>query len=275
MRQPYHVAPLLELLQTEHLDPGYAAAAAKPGGRRWSTTWLAVAGILVGLVLGIGAAQAASRAPDTNVVRAGLASDVRAARTTQQELTQRESALAEQAAQARATALAGNAEGRAALAELDRLSALAAASKVVGPGLVVTLADSASGNGSGKSGTAAIQSRGTILDRDLQQVVNALWGSGAEAIAVGGVRLDPLSTIRQAGGAMLVNNQPITAPYSISAIGKPNLLETGFVVSDAYTSLSAVAKAYGVGFSAVARDKIELPAAVPADVRYAVPEGHR
>jgi len=135
---------------------------------------------------------------------------------------------------------------------------------------VVTLTDSAAPSASGKG-----QSRGTILDRDLQQVVNALWGSGAEAIAVGTVRLDPLSTIRQAEGAMLVNNQPIASPYTVSAIGKPNALETGFVLSDAYSALSAVAKAHGVGFAVVARDTIELAAAVPANPRYAVPEGPR
>ena len=34
-------------------------------------------------------------------------------------------------------------------------------------------------------------SRQVILDRDLQLVVNSLWASGAEAIAVGGVRIGP------------------------------------------------------------------------------------
>jgi len=166
----------------------------------------------------------------------------------------------------------GNAEGREALADLDRLALSAGARRVVGPGLVVTLSDSAA---AGTSTGANRQSRGVVLDRDLQQVVNALWASGAEAIAVGGVRLNSAATIRQAGGAILVNNQPIAQPYAVSAIGKPNELQTGFVVSDAYTGLTAVAKAYGVGFAVAANAEIELPAAVPAEPRFAVPEGPR
>ena len=39
-----------------------------------------------------------------------------------------------------------------------------------------------------------------VLDVDLQGVVNGLWASGAEAIAVNGQRLTGLTTIRAAGG---------------------------------------------------------------------------
>ena len=56
-------------------------------------------------------------------------------------------------------------------------------------------------------------SRQVILDRDLQLVVNSLWVSGAEAVSVGGVRIGPNVTIRQAGGGILVDNQPISSPY--------------------------------------------------------------
>ena len=67
-------------------------------------------------------------------------------------------------------------------------------------------------------------SRQVILDRDLQLVVNSLWVSGAEAISVGGVRIGPNVTIRQAGGGILVDNQPITSPYAILAIGPPHAM---------------------------------------------------
>ncbi|MGZ4554615.1 MAG: DUF881 domain-containing protein [Mycobacteriaceae bacterium] len=263
---------LLTMLQSQHLDPGYAAAAQSGGHRHRPRTWLAIAGLLVGAVLGVAVVQAVSRAPDTNVVRAGLASDVRAARDTQQRLSQQESALAEQAERARTAALAGNAEGRAALATLDQLSAFAGASRVSGPGVVVTLTDSSTPN---RFPGRKTQGGGTVLDRDLQQVVNSLWAAGAEAVAVGGVRLDPLSTIRQAGGAMLVNSQPIAGPYTVTALGNATALETGFVNSDAYRTLTGVAKAYGIGFAVVTNEKLQLPAAMPADLRFAVPEGPR
>lgn len=263
----FPVPSLLAALQTNHLDPGYAAAAHRspsPGSRR---TWLAVGAVLVGLVLGVGAAEATSGAPDADVVRTGLAADVLAARGTQQDLARREAELSVQAEAARRSALAGNAEGRVALEQLSVLTTAAGATAVVGPGLEVTLDDAEADGGA--------QSRGSVLDRDLQQVVNALWASGAEAVAVGGVRLDPRSTIRQAGGAMLVNNQPVPAPYTIAAIGRPNALQTGFVVSDAYRAMSSVARSYGTRFDVRAADTLQLPAATPAEPRFAVQDGPR
>lgn len=74
---------------------------------------------------------------------------------------------------------------------------------------------------------------------------------------------------------MLVNSQPIAGPYTVTALGNATALETGFVNSDAYRTLTAVAKAYGIGFAVVTNEKLQLSAAMPADLRFAVPEGPR
>ena len=71
-------------------------------------------------------------------------------------------------------------------------------------------------------------SRQVILDRDLQLTVNSLWASGAEAVAVGGIRIGPNVTIRQAGGAILVDNHPISSPYTILAVGPPHTMQESF-----------------------------------------------
>ena len=71
-------------------------------------------------------------------------------------------------------------------------------------------------------------SRQIILDRDLQLVVNSLWASGAEAISVGGVRIGPNVTIRQAGGAILVDNNPTSSPYTVLAVGPPHAMRDVF-----------------------------------------------
>ena len=73
---------------------------------------------------------------------------------------------------------------------------------VTGPGLRVVIDQAADAGGAGDSAT------GAILDRDIQLLVNDLWAAGAEAVAIGGVRLRPTSAIRQAGGAILVDNRP-------------------------------------------------------------------
>ena len=94
---------------------------------------------------------------------------------------------------------------------------------MIGPGLTVTITDpGVSKDLSDVSKQRVPGSQQVILDRDLQLVVNSLWVSGAEAVSVGGVRIGPNVTIRQAGGGILVDNQPINSPYEILALGPPH-----------------------------------------------------
>jgi len=73
------------------------------------------------------------------------------------------------------------------------------------------------------TGKRAATNPGQVLDRDLQDVVNELWHDGVEAIAINGQRLATTSTIRAAGGAILVDFRPITSPYQVAAIGPDDL----------------------------------------------------
>lgn len=268
---------LLGALLADHLDPGYAAAANAP--RRSpgvSRVWTAGGAGLVGLVLGVALMTAAE--PETEQVRSALVQEVRQGQDAGAALSVRRDALAGEAEQARAQALAGDARGEAALDELGALNRQAAATAVVGPGLRITIDDSGDLDGgvldggvlgTDADGAADAGQQGTVLDRDLQSVVNALWAAGAEAVAVGGVRLAPGSTVRQAGGAMLVDDQPVPAPYTVAAIGDPGELETGFVVSDAYLRLQAVVQVYGVKVDVAPVEQLELAAAEAEELREA------
>jgi uncharacterized protein YlxW (UPF0749 family) len=61
----------------------------------------------------------------------------------------------------------------------------------------------------------------------LQDLTNELRNAGAEAIAVNQIRLVTRSVIAQdTGGQLLVDGQPISAPYVLEAIGDPATLET-------------------------------------------------
>ena len=102
-------------------------------------------------------------------------------------------------------------------------------------------------------------SRQIILDRDLQLVVNSLWASGAEAIAVGGVRIGPNMTIRQAGGAILVDNNPISSPYAVLAVGPPHSMQDVFGSSPGLRRLRLLEASYGVGVNVSARDDLMMP----------------
>jgi uncharacterized protein YlxW (UPF0749 family) len=112
-----------------------------------------------------------------------------------------------------------------------------------------------------------------VLDRDLQLVVNSLWVSGAEAIAVGGVRIGPNVTIRQAGGAILVDNQPIGSPYVVVAIGAPRALHDVFDRSPGLQRLRLLESSYGVGVEVSAVDNLTVAAGSVRDLTFAKPVG--
>ena len=84
------VPSLLSSLLSDHLDPGYAAAAELPAPRRHARVWTVAGALSVGLVLGVAAVLASESAPSAQQVRSGLVSDVQAAQRTNDDLvTQR------------------------------------------------------------------------------------------------------------------------------------------------------------------------------------------
>ena len=273
---------LLDSLMHDHLDPGYAEAAeeralghARPI-RIGTRSWLVVGGVLIGLVLGGAHVQESARAPGTEQVRAEILATVHDARERGDALVRTRDELTAHTARLRSAVLAGDAEGAALLARLRPAELDAGAGAVHGPGLTVTLTDPAARP---DLSDATRRTPGSIpeavLDRDLQAVVNALWAGGAEAVSVGPVRIGPTVTVRQAGGAMLVDNQPVFSPYRVSAVGPPGQLQTRFVVSDAYLRMASVQQLYGVGFSIAESEDLRLPAAAIREVRSAREVGDR
>ncbi|WP_432503530.1 DUF881 domain-containing protein [Kineococcus arenarius] len=263
---------LTEVMQRP-VDPGYAAAAERrraagdprPGRPRALS---AVAALVLGTLLAVAGVRAAVGAPKADRGRAELLERVEAA-------TARADALAARAAQLRGdnAALAerlGGDPAAAAGAVADALAVAAAAVPVSGPGLEVTLSDAAPDPVQVQGAGAP----GRVVDRDLQTLVNGLWLAGAEAVAVDGVRLSSLSSIRAAGEAVLVDYRPLTPPYRVSAVGAPAALQTGLATSVAGRYLQVLQDNYGIGVdvrTASAEDPLVLPAAGRLQLRVARP----
>jgi len=256
---------LLRGLFPELIDPGYARAAARRGGRQANRPGQSVAlvlgALLIGLVLGVAAADAAARAPGADQARRGLVDDVQDARRRTDALSTTVGGLASRLQQAQRDALAGSSQGAATLQTVRELEQAAAAVPVVGPGLRITVTDTG-------------QER-TVLDRDLQVLVNGVWAAGAEAVALGGVRLHPLATVRQAGGAVLVDNHPVPGPYVIEAIGDPEAMHTRFVETEAYGRFATFTQVYGIKFAIEPVPALALAAGTPAEPEHATREGNR
>jgi hypothetical protein len=110
-----------------------------------------------------------------------------------------------------------------------------------------------------------------VQDRDLQDLANALWLSGAEAVSINAQRLAPTSAIRSAGGAILVDFRPLTSPYLVQAVGDPKRLRSRFDGSASARRFRGYVKQYGMRYAVRTSGDLRLPAAPAPDLRYAAP----
>ncbi|CAN5216196.1 DUF881 domain-containing protein [soil metagenome] len=271
------VPSLLRSLLSEHLDPGYAAAAAAKAAaperamrRTVGWLWQAFAALLIAAVFAAAVAQARSVAPGVSAAQHVLAGSVRAAEGTTDELNHRRDDLAAQVDDIQRRQLRDDTEGRQLLSGLDALTLAGASTAVIGPGVTVTVTDpNTAGDLSDVSKQRVPGNRQVILDRDLQLVVNSLWACGAEAVAVGGIRIGPNVTMRQAGGAILVDNHPISSPYTVVAIGPPNTMREGFEHSSGLLRMRLLETSYGVGVKVSTGDGLTVPAGAVRDLTFA------
>ncbi|MGH8990821.1 MAG: DUF881 domain-containing protein [Acidimicrobiia bacterium] len=123
---------------------------------------------------------------------------------------------------------------------------------MTGPGLEVILSDS-----DRAADAPADRAALAVHDVDLQLVVNALWASGAEAVAVNGQRLVATSPIRAAGETITVNFRPLVPPYKIAAIGAVKVVFERAEVGERYRRF---AEELGFGFQVKARSQLSVPA---------------
>jgi uncharacterized protein YlxW (UPF0749 family) len=269
------VPSLLRSLLSDHLDAGYAAAAeAKAAGRRrklWQAwAWQIAGALVIAAVFAAALAQARSTAPGVRETQQVLAGSVRSAEAATDEIAARRDALTGEVDAERRIRLEGDERGQQLLGNLDEANFAAAATPVIGPGLTITVSDPGMSKDLSDVSKERVEgSQQVILDRDLQLVVNSLWVSGAEAISVGGVRIGPNVTIRQAGGGILVDNQPISSPYAILAVGPPHAMQDVFDRSPGLQRLRLLETSYGVGVSVSVGDGLTVPAGSVRDVNFA------
>jgi uncharacterized protein YlxW (UPF0749 family) len=256
------------------LDPGYVQAARKraaggpepAGWRRGAARGVLLFALLaIGFLFALSYRYAVAAQPETSRARAGLVSDVHARRAAIDDLQKRADELHDQVAQARDAALSNSGES----ARLRNLEAVTGLARVKGDGIQVRLVD-APAPIDPVTGKPSSTNPGRVLDRDLQDIANELWRLGAEAIAINGERLTATSTIRTAGGAILVDFRPITAPYQVQAIG-PGGLRDAFNGSATAKRFRTYVGTYRMQFSVDNRGGMTLGAASQSRLRYAQP----
>lgn len=276
------VPSLLRTLLSEHLDAGYPEAAqARAAGapirsRAAEWCWRLGGFVLVALIFGVAVAQTTHVQPGVAQEQQGLLSSVRNEQREAAALGSARDQLTSDVEEARRSQLQGNKQGEELLGRLDDLALAAATTEVHGPALVVTVADPGTGGDlSDVSKERIPRSQQVVLDRDLQLVVNSLWSAGAEAVSVSGVRIGPNVTIRQAGGAILVDNQPTNSPYRVVAIGPANTIEAAFEQSPGMARIRLLQQTYGVQFTMATQENAQMPPAASRNIKYSnvIPAG--
>ncbi len=187
--------------------------------------------------------------------------DIDRAQQRQSELAASATGLAEEL---RATQSVLGAAGP--LQTVAQLESAGQITPVTGPGLRIVI-DEAQPDPAANAPTSV----GIIRDRDVQLLVNDLWAAGAEAISIGGVRLQPRSAIRQAGGAILVDNRPVFWPITIEAIGDPAGMQVKSVGSPGFGRFLAFAQLYDIEFDVSAQETLNLPGGFGLDLLFARP----
>lgn len=142
--------------------------------------------------------------------------------------------------------------GAEALARAREQGAVVGTVAVTGPALRVVV-DSAP--------DADDRPEGRVRDKDLQLLVNGLWQSGAEAIAINGNRLTAMSPIRAAGEGITVNYRSLTSPYVVTAIGSPRTLPGNFIDTTAAQLWAGYKENFDMRFEVSEREEATLPAA--------------
>jgi uncharacterized protein YlxW (UPF0749 family) len=158
---------------------------------------------------------------------------------------------------ARVDRLVGEAGSREAGAQvrttgLDRATLTAGLVALRGPGVRVTLDDSLLD----EAPTGNVNDL-VIHSQDVQAAVNALWRSGAEAVAINGQRLVGTSAVLCVGNTLLLNGTVHSPPYVISAVGAD---KDRFDTDSLVRRLRQDADSFGIRFSVTRAGTLDIPA---------------
>lgn len=262
---------LLRALMDDQFAADYARAGTRRDGGGPATRWSARALLFV-LLLGIGlfaavAVVQAREQPITNDQRERLITEVEERTAYTDGLRAQIQRLRQQIARMRGRELSKDASGREVRERLRQRELVTGMVPVEGPGLVVTLDDAAAGDGGLTMGSPPAHRR--VTDRHLQALVNTLWEGGAEAIAIDGQRLTPLTAVRSAGEAILVNYRPVDPPYVVSAVGEPDRLRSVLAGSETGRRFHTLQMNVGIRFETEQTRHVRLPGASGLSLRHA------
>ena len=142
---------------------------------------------------------------------------------------------------------------------------------LTGPGVEITL-DDAPTHADGALPADARPDDLVIHQSDVQAVVNAVWGAGADGVAIMNRRLVATSAVRCVGNVLLLQGRTYSPPFVITAIVGGSAVRAQLAASPQVAILKQAADAFGLTFAVHDRSSVTLPAySGPLDMQYATP----
>lgn len=209
-------------------------------------------GMLAGVLIGATAitAQGSDLRPDRTSDVAQLVAEAEA---RNQELSQRAADLRAETDRLTAAQGAAPASSDPGQELASRTAGLAA---VKGPAVRVTLTDApVDVTPPGVSGDLLV-----VHEQDIQNVVNALWTAGAEAMTIQGQRVVSTTAVKCVGNTVVLHGTAYAPPYVITAIGDPASLEAGLASDTDVQIYRQYAQAYQLGYEQQRVDQTTMPA---------------
>ena len=243
---------LLALLNSEIETDEYTNPSRQPIGKKDPKWWIAVVLSFSGLLFGIAVANAQRQQPILEKNREDLRTTITKNIDNLNQTSENLSSINNEIAQIQSNTPGLDFHGISQSNE-SNLQILSGLSSIKGEGIEIIISDAVKTDSLESSDIELAR----VYDSDIQLLVNALWASGAESIAINNARLTTTSAIRSAGDAILVNYRPLLPPFVISAIGDKEM-RNQLIKHPDYIDLEFVVKTYGLGFSVSENMDIEM-----------------
>lgn len=140
---------------------------------------------------------------------------------------------------------------RPKLEVLEHLKTKAGLTEAKGEGVEITLDDSPRADPTSASIAHAA---------DLRDLVNVLWGAGAEAIAINDERIVATTSIDSVINTVMINNIKLATPFTIKAVGAQDKMVKALSKNGEIKSIYKRVDTEGLIFTVTPFKKIEIPA---------------
>lgn len=228
----------------------------------WQVT-LAIALLVLGFLIAAQLAAEGPRVRYTTQERSTLVETALGLQAEQNDLKARILDLRTQIGQLEVQGPGSDALVRQLNADLEAARIAGGLVALQGPGIVFRLEDAGAAGGGADS---------LVTARDVRIVVEELWLAGAEAIAVNRERVTVSTAFLDIGGSVLANSAYLAPPYTVAAIGPPDLYDRVRASASFAAFVADRVEGAGIGLFVAELDAVEVQAfAGSVNVRFGRP----